>query len=68
MRIRTGLGLLICCCTDLTACAGLAACTASAPGTDTTAEADQFGFWVRRGLCLAGGGGRNSAAGGQDHV
>ena len=38
MRIRTGLGLLICC------CAGLSACTASAPkGPDTTVTAPSAG-------------------------
>ena len=38
MRIRTGLGLLICC------CAGLSACTASAPkGPDTTVSAPSVG-------------------------
>ncbi len=38
MRIRTGLGLLICC------CAGLTACTAAAPkGPDTTVSAPSVG-------------------------
>ena len=42
MRIRTGLGLLICCC--LICCTGLAACTAAAPkGPDTTVTTPSVG-------------------------